>query len=62
MHAIGVSKREIWPLFEWECHEKQENKTKLLFFGNEAWCSDHKVMVVAGQPANQGAVWEGHPQ
>ena len=39
VHAIGVSKREPQPLSEWECHGKQENKTKLLFSRNKAWRS-----------------------
>ena len=37
VHAIGVSKREPQSLSGWECHGKQENKTKLPFFRHEAW-------------------------
>jgi len=39
MHAIIVSKRKAQLLSGWECHRKQENKTKLLLSENEAWCS-----------------------
>ena len=29
---------------------------------NEVWCSQHSVMVVAGQLVSQSVVLEGHPQ
>ena len=41
---------------------KKQNKTKPLLSGNKAWHSQHNVVVVAGQPANQCVVLEGHPQ
>ena len=50
------------PLSEWECYGKQEDKTKFPLSGNGARHSQHRVVVVVGQPANQWVAREGHPQ
>ena len=38
------------------------DKTKSLLFGDEVWHSQHNLVVMAEQPADQWALLEGHSQ
>ena len=39
--------------------KRGQRQDKPLFSGNEAWCNQHNVVVVAGQPIGQWVVLEG---
>ena len=39
--------------------KRGKRQDKPLLSGNEAWCSQHNVVVVAGQPIGQWVVLEG---
>ena len=63
VHVVGVSERGHLTLIQMGMLRKARKIKKNSFLSrNGTWHSQHRVVVVVGQPANQWVTREGHPQ